>query len=87
MNVLSAMVLNPATTTLKVHLSTHLKTYLQQLVKDTSASDFVERTIGLSADDLKTNNSRYMKTWWKLFFWHIFQAENVNVWHRLLAGI
>ena len=83
MNELSAMVLNPATTTLKIHLSTHLKTYLQELVKgkfkNTSVSDFVERTVGSSAEDLKTNNSRYMKVWWKLFFWHIFQAENINV--------
>ena len=28
---------------------------------DTSVLDFVERTVGSSAEDLKTNNSRYMK--------------------------
>ena len=55
--------------------------------KNTSVLDFVERTVGSSVENLKTNNSRYMKAWWKLFFWHIFQTENINVWHRLLAGI
>ena len=47
MNVLAAMVLNPVTTKLKIHLSTHLKTYLQELVKDTSFLKTPVRRISL----------------------------------------
>ena len=36
MNVLSAVLLNPVTTTLKICLSTHLKIFLEELVKGTS---------------------------------------------------
>ena len=84
MNVLSPVVLNLVTTTLKIQLSTHFKNFiararerpnfedpsinpLENLLararerpkcKDNSVSYFVKRTVGSSAEDLKTNNSR-----------------------------
>ena len=60
------------------------------LTRATSVSDFVERTIGSSAEDLKTNNSRYMKIWWKLFFGIYFKPRilmlGIGYWQGYSAG-